>query len=215
MTNLLPTGVFCTVDDPAYLRAASDVLYDLVRDLDRLGDGPDVPLSTVKAVIHDRITNVHNRLDQLAAVRPAGRPVVLDPAALPAIHTLQGQPLSPVVSGPAVATQGISSAEVWMPPGHAAHPHVHHDTDIVVLVRDGEAVTLWWDELGGMHELVQRAGQHLHIPRGVPHAAVNLGARPVIASEFRSNPVFDADNHRLDNLEPTVALRLAAVTTAA
>jgi len=59
-----------------------------------------------------------------------------------------------------------------------------------------------------VHEVHQRAGQHLHIPRGVPHAALNLGARPVLATEFRSNPEFHADNHRLPHLEPIVTARL-------
>ena len=217
MTDVLPTGVFCTVDDPAYLHAACDVLADLIGDFDRLaaGQASDRVLHTARALIRDRLGNAQNRLDQLSTLQPPREPVVLDPAELPAIHSLQGQPLSPVVSRPAVAAEGISSAEVWMPPGHAAHAHVHHDTDIVVLLRDGAAVTLWWDEQGGVHELHQRAGQHLHIPRGVPHAALNLGSRPVVATEFRSNPVFDADNHRLPDLEPMVVIRLQAAYPAA
>jgi uncharacterized RmlC-like cupin family protein len=126
-------------------------------------------------------------------------------AAEAATMSRQGQPLVPVISRPHTQTRGISSAEVSIPPGHRAKAHVHFDTDVIVTVLYGQAVTLWWDQDGQRHEVPQSAGQQLHIPRGVPHAAVNLGPVPVIALECRSNSVFDADNVLLANFDAQVA----------
>lgn len=208
-----------------YLRAGAHQLRGIASDIGRL-----IELSTVKPALHAErvagqqdahavvmrlVDDVERRLERLTAARGRRTPVVVDPMTAPMTRSAQGQPLCPMVSRPAVETEGISSAEVWMPPGHAAHAHVHYDTDIIVLVRDGEAVTLWWDGQGVVHELHQRCGQHLHIPRGVPHAALNRGNRPVLASEFRSASWFQQDNHRLPDLEPIVQARLHVPLAAA
>ena len=208
-----------------YLRAGADQLRSIACDIGRLID-----VSTMKpalqpervagqqdahAVVMQLVDTVERRLDQLTAAARMRTPVVVDPMTAPLTRSAQGQLLFPIVSRPMVHTEGISSAEVWMPPGHAAHAHVHYDTDIIVLVRDGEAVTLWWDGQGVVHELQQRCGQHLHIPRGVPHAALNRGNRPVLASEFRSASCFQEDNHRLPDLEPIVRARLQVPLAAA
>jgi uncharacterized RmlC-like cupin family protein len=221
MEHVPEIGRYGTYSNPAQLRVVTKELLNLAVDIDRtIATATEAPtahveriagLEEVKSLIMDGLLCAKHRLDQLSTQQPAREPIVIDPAALPSIQSPQGQPVSPIVSRPAVATEGISSAEVWMPPGHAAFAHVHHETDIIVLVRDGEAVTLWWDTHGSVHEVRQRAGQHLHIPHGVPHAALNLGARPVVATEFRSNPEFNADNHRLPHLEPIVTARLEPV----
>jgi uncharacterized RmlC-like cupin family protein len=212
-SNRSTTDLYDDVYDPTQLRTAINELFDVIGEIDQIVDVtaqlPDTPLEwvagaeEVKAVLLHRVKLARRRLNQLGGTHPP-RPVVLDPSALPAIHTRQGQPLNPVITRPAVATDGISSAEVWMPPGHCAHAHVHHQTDLIVLLRDGKAITVWWDHNGERHELIQHPGQHLHIPHGVPHAAINPGSRPVIATEFRSGPIFDADTHRLPHLDPEV-----------
>jgi uncharacterized RmlC-like cupin family protein len=204
------------VYDPTQLRTAINELFDVIGEIDQIVDVtaqlPDTPLDWVagaeeaKAVLLHRVKLAKRRLNELGGTHPP-RPVVLDPAAQPAINSRQGQHLSPVITRPAVATDGISSAEVWMPPGHASHAHVHHHTDLIVLVRDGIAITVWWDHNAERHELIQHPGQHLHIPRGVPHAAINPGNRPVIATEFRSNQKFDSDTQRLPHLDPEVSQR--------
>lgn len=224
MTNVLGTGEFRDVDDLAYLRFVINELFKIVADIDQVIEAtnglPDFDIERAagaqeaKSMIMRRIRHAKHRLDELQRDAPERRPLVLDPGALPSMLSHQGQPLTPIVSAPYAATAGISSADVWMPPGHAAYAHVHLETDIIVMVRDGHAITLWWDEQGAMHELPQRAGQHLFIPRGVPHAAINIGNRPVTASEFRSNPVFDADNHRLPELEHEITLRMPVAKSA-
>jgi len=213
-SNRSTTDLYDDVYDPTQLRTAINELFDVIGEIDQIVDVtaqlPDTPLEWVagaeeaKTVLLHRVKLAKRRLNQLGGTHPP-RPVVLDPASLPAIHSRQGQPLNPVITRPVVATDGISSAEVWMPPGHTALPHVHHHTDLIVLLRDGQAITMWWDHHGERHELIQHPGQHLHIPHGVPHAAINPGNRPVIATEFRSSPIFDADTQRLPNLDPEMS----------
>jgi len=224
MTNVLGTGEYRDVEDPTYLRFVINELFRIVADIDQVIEVaaalPDLDIERAvgaqqaKSTIMDRIRQAKHRLDEIRSTERERRPMVLDPSALPSIISHQGQPLTPIITAPHAATRGISSADVWMPPGHAAYAHVHLETDVIVMVRDGKAITLWWDEQGEMHELPQGPGQHLFIPRGVPHAAINIGSRPVTASEFRSNPVFDADNHRLPDLEQAITLRMPVAKSA-
>jgi len=224
MTSLSEKNRYHRCNDPTSLRTAINELFNHIVDIDRLIDAASNPpeahpqrivgLHEAKSIAMQNIRHAKHRLDQLRKLAPAGRPALIEPDGLPA-YSDQGESLSPVVTRPTVAAVGISSAEVWMPPGHAANAHVHFDSDVIVLVRDGAAVTLWWDEHGESHEVHQTAGQHLHIPRGVPHAVLNLSERPVIASEFHSNAVFSADDHRLDQLAPVVTARLVAIDHAA
>lgn len=201
-----------------YLRVQFDVLNSLLRELDQPPtDGGDVlaKLTHRRADVLTRLTELDglDGLDNRAAGGP--RPVVLDPATLAGLMSHQGQPLVPVITSGAAATLGLSSAQVWMPPWHTSRAHLHHHTGVGVVVLQGAAVTLWWDKHGVRHELPQQAGQHLFIPAGVPHAAINPHDVPVVAAEFRDNPVFSADNELLPELEDQVVARLAAARPAA
>lgn len=195
------------VDDVAALRAAADALGGL---LDEAGRNPRIDLPTLVGLARRRRRLALERFAKLAD-NPHRRPVVLEPADRAPLASAQGQPLTPLVTAGTADTVALASAEVWMPPGHAARAHVHHHTDVGVVVLQGQAITLWWDEQGVMHELVQRAGQHLHIPFGVVHAAINPFGQPVVAAEWRANRVFNADNERLPALDAEVRLRLGAL----
>jgi uncharacterized RmlC-like cupin family protein len=198
-----------------YLRVQLDVLNGLLRELDQPAtDGGDVlaRLALRREAVLSRLTELNGHADRV----PGGpRPVVLDPATLASLMSHQGQPLVPVITTDAAPTLGLSSAQVWMPPWHTSRAHLHYHTGVGVLVLQGAAVTLWWDEHGVRHELPQLAGQHLFIPAGVPHAAINPHDVPVVAAEFRDNPVFNADNELLPELDDQVAARLAAARPAA
>jgi uncharacterized RmlC-like cupin family protein len=128
----------------------------------------------------------------------------------------QGQPMAPVVSADilGMATTLLSAGVVHMRPGHAARAHCHLETDVIVLVwRSGKAgaLTLYGEQLE--NEIWQRPGQALWIPRGVPHAALNPSLfRKIVAWEFRSSPVLNADNQLLEELEPIVTARREALT---
>jgi uncharacterized RmlC-like cupin family protein len=193
--------------DPMHLRVEYDVLSDLVDDLD-----PDtVTPADLRALLVQRRRLVQSQLDDATRATTGRRPVVLDPAQLGGLMSRQGQPLTPVITADVAPTEGLSSAQVWMPPNHTSFAHVHHHTGVGVLVLQGKAITLWWDEDGRVHELPQLAGQHLFIPHGVPHAAINPHQVPVVAAEFRSNPVFNADNELLPDLDAVVAARMATM----
>ncbi|HEY3260837.1 MAG TPA: hypothetical protein VGJ95_11325 [Pseudonocardiaceae bacterium] len=197
--------------DPLHLRVVYDVLAGLVDDLD-----PEmVTAAQLRDLLVHRRDLVQSQLDHLAKASTGRRPVVLDPAQLSGLMSRQGQPLTPVITAEVAPTEGLSSAQVWMPPRHTSFAHVHHHTGVGVLVLQGKAITLWWDEKGRMHELPQFAGQHLFIPHGVPHAAINPHQVPVVAAEFRSNPVFNADNELLPDLDSEVAARMRSVLAAA
>lgn len=197
--------------DPMQLRVAYDVLTGLVDDCDQAKvDGGDV-----RELLLRRRRLVESQLNDLSVVEKGLRPVVLDPARLDGLMSRQGQPLTPVITQEVASTHGLSSAQVWMPPHHTSYAHVHYHTGVGVLVMQGRAITLWWDENGDMHELPQVAGQHLFIPPGVPHAAINPHTVPVVAAEFRSNPVFNSDNQLLPTLDTEVASRMRRVLEAA
>ncbi|HEY0640832.1 MAG TPA: cupin domain-containing protein [Pseudonocardiaceae bacterium] len=193
------------------LRVEVDMLTGLVNEL----DPATLSVLDMRAMLLRRRQSL---LDRLAAVNPTPpnrRPVVLDPSKLNGHMSRQGQPLTPVITSEVAPTLGLSSAQVWMPPHHTSFAHVHRHTGVSVLVMQGSAITLWWDENGDLHELPQGPGQHLYIPHGVPHAAINPHNVPVVAAEFRSNPVFNADNELLPDLDPTVAARMTTVLAAA
>lgn len=197
--------------DATHLRLVYDVLTGLVDDI----DPQTATAAELRALLIRRKRLVQSQLDDAARAAGQRRPVVLDPARLDGLMSRQGQPLTPVITAGVAATDGLSSAQVWMPPHHTSFAHVHHHTGVGVLVMQGKAITLWWDEDGRMHELPQDAGQHLFIPHGVPHAAINPHDVPVVAAEFRSNPVFNADNELLPDLDAVVAARMETVLAAA
>jgi len=196
--------------DAQHLHVEYDVLTGLMGELEPTVAGA----ADAWARLAHRRQQVQAQLRQLEVVPVGRRPLVFDPVRLAGITSRQGQPLVPVITSEVAPTFGLSSAQVWMPPQHTSFAHVHHHTGVGVLVLQGRAVTLWWDEHGEMHELPQVAGQHLFIPYGVPHAAINPHTVPAVAAEFRSNPVFNADNDLLPDLDEQVAARLATVLAA-
>jgi uncharacterized RmlC-like cupin family protein len=197
--------------DPSHLRVVFETLTELVDDL----DPAEVGTADLRTILLRRRQLVQTRIDELVPQTKRRRPVVLDPARLTGLMSRQGQPLTPVITAEGAPTHGLSSAQVWMPPHHTSFAHVHHHTGVGVLVLQGRAITLWWDEDGELHELPQVAGQHLFIPPGVPHAAINPHTTPVVAAEFRNNAVFNADNELLPTLDERVAARMTTVRAAA
>jgi len=202
----IPTSNHVTTVDYARLHTTYDVLSALVEELDAEPlHGPEL-----RARLERRCQSVRQQLDDHCGLNRR-HPVVFDPTQLGGVMSRQGQPLTPVITSDVASTDGLSSAQVWMPPHHTSFAHVHHHTGVGLVVMQGRAITLWWDEDGRMHELPQVAGQHLFIPHGVPHAAINPHEVPVVAAEFRSNPVFNADNQLLPDLDDAVAARLQAM----
>jgi uncharacterized RmlC-like cupin family protein len=213
-------NMYREVADIEYLRAVIDALTGLVAEIEI---DPEVTSSipgvdrprvagqrAVRALALRRRQWAVDRVTQLIGKTAHRCPVMLDPIDQAPILSTQGQPLTPLITTGTAGTTSLSSAQVWMPPGHVSHAHVHLHTDVGIVVLQGKAITLWWDVAGVMHEFLQSAGQHLHIPFGTPHAAVNPFGQPVVATEWRSNRIFNADNERIPALDAEVRAREAA-----
>ena len=137
-------------------------------------------------------------------------PVLVDPDDVPAVVEPHGLRISPVVSRPGVCTSGISGGVLEVPPAWAARAHQHRDTDVIVVVTGGHALTLWGEELE--NETHQGPGQFLHIPAPIPHAVVNLSPdTPIYAMEFRADSDFSRDMHLLPHLQDRVNARVQAI----
>jgi uncharacterized RmlC-like cupin family protein len=138
--------------------------------------------------------------------------VLVDPADIPTVLEPHGLRINPVITQPQVSTSGISAGVVEVPPACAARAHQHRDTDVIVVVTGGHALTLWGEELE--NEIHQDPGQFLHIPAPIPHAVVNLSAdTPIYALEFRADADFSRDMHLLPHLQEKVRTRAKAVPT--
>lgn len=131
---------------------------------------------------------------------------LVDPTEIRTVLEPHGLRIEPVITSPRVKTRGISGGVVEVPPAGAARAHQHLDTDVIVVVTSGHALTLWGANLE--NEISQVPGQFLHIPAPVPHAVVNLSVdNPVHALEFRSDAEFSRDMHLLPHLQDRVRSR--------
>lgn len=201
------------VEDLQYVRAATNELFVLVGVIDGVCDmaaaSPEVDLERaagmqeVKALVLERVRQLRRRYTELSKGTPAelvGETVACGPVLVSPKgkrrHTLpHGVSVMPMVTAPMAPTRGISSTGAWLAPWSVATPHVHPDTDVIVVLEDAQdgVVTLWWDGAGVMHVLVQRPGEHLLIPRGVAHCGANPSDREVRGSEFWSDPCLGDD----------------------
>src|SRR5262245_45178597 len=83
----------------------------------------------------------------------------------------QAQLLRPLVHRGVAPVGDISLGDVTMPGGGISEPHVHEHSEIIVLVLEGYAATLWGED---MEPAVHGPGDPIWVPAGVPHVAVNL-----------------------------------------
>jgi uncharacterized RmlC-like cupin family protein len=90
-----------------------------------------------------------------------------------------------------IAAQTVGSSAICMhlltiPPGGRAKVHLHENHETAIYILDGEAITLWGDNLEERTEL--RGGDLFYIPAGVPHLPVNISKAPVSAIIARTDP---------------------------
>lgn len=91
------------------------------------------------------------------------------------------------VSAQNVGAEGICAHLVIIPPGGRARAHLHEAHESVVYVLEGAVVT-WFGEWLAEH-VVNRAGDFVYIPAGVPHLPVNLSrTEPARALVARTDP---------------------------
>ncbi|MGP1387388.1 MAG: cupin domain-containing protein [Thainema sp.] len=99
------------------------------------------------------------------------------------VMTRQRLPYFLGISGSTAGTTGLSMHLVVIPPGATAAPHFHQGFETGIYVLEGEVETRYGKELE--KSSINRAGDFLYIPPGVPHTARNLSqtdpARAIVA----------------------------------
>ena len=108
----------------------------------------------------------------------------------------QRQILTPTIT----SGSQISAGFVVMPPGHRAAPHLHRKYDIVVMVLEGNVMSVLGDNL---EETIEHGpGDSILVEAGVPHLGVNLSrTHRVVLIECRADPTFVEDVQLLPHLE--------------
>ena len=88
------------------------------------------------------------------------------------VETLQRLPNYFGVSAATSGAKGISMNIVLIPPGASAEPHYHEGFETAIYVLKGEVETRYGEHLGKV--VVNRPGDFIFIPPGLPHQARNL-----------------------------------------
>jgi uncharacterized RmlC-like cupin family protein len=90
------------------------------------------------------------------------------------------------IASETVGSRAICMHLLTIPPGGRAKVHLHRDHETAIYILQGEAITLWGDNLEERTDL--RGGDLFYIPAGVPHLPVNIGNAPVSAVIARTDP---------------------------
>lgn len=85
-----------------------------------------------------------------------------------------------------VGSQGICMRLLTIPPGARAKAHLHENHETAIYILDGETLTLYGPNLE--HRMINKAGDLVYIPAGVPHLPVNLSNKPASAVIARTDP---------------------------
>lgn len=144
---------------------------------------------------------------RLMTVTSRGRVAVsvVDPDRSPAGAMPVGVSEVPVVSRPAVDTDGISSAMITLQPGHASVPRSYPD-DMIVMGLAGRVSIVWWDDHGAKYEQDSARHQHTHVPGGIRHCIYNAGLLTAQAVQFRAAGDIAADVVRAVDETPVIAV---------
>ncbi len=219
MTMAVDSYGYDQIDDPADLVIAIRELSRMTAWLHQFGDLAvemvDVPAERVVGI--RTVTSLVAHLRTLAAarlLRLQSRPdqdavVVIEPGREGPLEPLSGAVVVPVVSVPAVATTGISSAVVTLRPGHGSVPQ-RYDEDTIVVGVFGAVMITWWDENGVKHQLKHRRHQHAHIRGGTRHCVYNAGAVPAVAVRVRATADVMAEAMSAPEVPPLDAIGVGA-----
>lgn len=122
----------------------------------------------------------------------------------------QNQVLTPFLSRLNAPVDRLSAGWVEMEPGRAAAPHVHDDSELIVIVARGAVTTLWGERLEPIPHV---AGEAVWVPAGLVHAGVNLSAAVgAELYEVRTDPWFNDDVRLRPDLDGLLAIRVAELT---
>ena len=90
------------------------------------------------------------------------------------------------IAAETVGSQALCMHVLNIPPGGRAKAHLHRSHETAVYLVSGEADVWFGDRLE--HHAVQKAGEMMYIPAGVPHLPANLGDVPCVAIIARTDP---------------------------
>lgn len=104
-----------------------------------------------------------------------------------AVDTIQKLPNYVGISEKTTGSTGISMNIVIIPPSAKAEPHFHNGFETAIYLLKGNVQTLYSENLS--KSVVNKSGDFIFIPDGVPHQSVNLSStEPAIAVVSRNNP---------------------------
>lgn len=101
-------------------------------------------------------------------------------------HGKQGFSYFAGIAAETVGSQALCMHVLNIPPGGKAKAHLHRSHETAVYLISGEANVWFGDRLE--HQAVQKAGEMMYIPAGVPHLPANLGDVPCVAIIARTDP---------------------------
>lgn len=90
------------------------------------------------------------------------------------------------IAAETVGSKGICMHLLTIPPGARAKAHLHENHETAIYILDGETLTLFGDRL--QHQMINKAGDLVYIPAGVPHLPINLSDKPASAVIARTDP---------------------------
>lgn len=103
------------------------------------------------------------------------------------IMTKQSLPYFLGISGKTTGARQLSMNLVVIPPGAVAQAHYHKDFETGIYVLQGEVETRYGENLEQV--MVNRAGDFLFIPPGLPHQPRNLSdTEPAMGIVVRNDP---------------------------
>jgi uncharacterized RmlC-like cupin family protein len=90
------------------------------------------------------------------------------------------------VAAETVGSKAICMHLLTIPPGARAKAHLHENHETAIYILEGEALTLYGSRL--QHQMINKAGDLVYIPAGVPHLPINLSDKPISAVIARTDP---------------------------
>ena len=103
------------------------------------------------------------------------------------VMTKQRLPYFVGVSRETVGAEGISMNLVVIPPDASPEPHYHKDFETAIYILQGEVETRYGEGL--KETMINRKGDFVFIPPGVPHQPYNLSkTEPAMAIVSRNDP---------------------------
>lgn len=113
------------------------------------------------------------------------------------------------VAAETVGAKGICMHLLTIPPGGRAKAHLHESHETAIYILSGETLTLFGDNLET--QMINKAGDIVYIPAGVPHLPINLGDQPASAVIARTDPNEQESVVLLPHLEPIAEAAIAAI----